>query len=62
VVLENKKARGFGLIQLLNMAGKNVKAIQKNHRIVTHITVQVSSYKTQVYLYKVVKKNNKACD
>jgi len=39
---ENKKARDLVLIQLLNMAGKNVKAIQKNHRIVIHITVQVS--------------------
>jgi len=51
---ENKKVRGLVLIQLLNMAGKNVKAIQLNHRIVIHITVQVSCYTTQLYLYNLL--------
>ena len=51
---ENKKARDLVLIQLLNMAGKNVMGIQLNHRIVIHIIVQVSCYTTQLYLYNLL--------
>ena len=47
---ENKKARDLVLIQLLNMVGKNVMAIRKNHRIVILTTVQVSSYATDAFL------------